>query len=352
MNIMERKMRAIPSRVQISALLSGAVLLAAASAGAQVDIQQKIVQEESARAPGRSANSMIPGSGSQGGSMVPGMVPEQFAHLRLAPGDLLDLNVLDDTDFTGQFRVDEQGNITVPQIGSLHVAGGTTSDAQQQISKVLLDRGLLRNPQVELNLIEYTAPQVTILGEVESPGVFPLLAPESLEDVLALAGGPTMVAGDQIKITPPKSTGPPIEIHYSRQMDAKNLEHVIVHAGDTVQVMRAGIVYVLGSVNRPGGYVMQEDGKLSVLQAVSIAGGTSIIASTGSVYVLRKGQDNTYVWLQLPFKKMTQGKALDVQLRAEDMVYVPTNRFKATVTSTQGILAAATSASIYAGVIY
>lgn len=340
-------MRAIPRLIRVSALLLLAGSLLPIFAGAQVDMQQRVLGE-AGRTPGRSGNSMVPGSSKQGVSMV----PEQLAHLKLAPGYLIELNVLDDSDFAGQFRVDEQGNIAVPEVGPVHIAGETTSEARRQIAKLLLNRGLMKDPQVELNLLEYTAPQVTILGEVASPGVFPLLEPENLESVLALAGGPTMLAGDRIEITPRKSTVGPIEVHYSRQMNAKDLEHVVVHPGDTIQVKRAGIVYVLGSVNRPGGYIMQEDGTLSVLQAISIAGGTAVTASTGSVYVMRKNPDNSMVWLKLPFSKMTHGKASDVQLHVNDILYMPNSKFKTTFNNTQSVLSSAASAAIYAGVLY
>lgn len=280
------------------------------------------------------------------------MVPAHFAQLKLAQGFLLSLNVLDDPDFTGTFRVDDVGDMVLPELGSIHVAGKTVPEVREEITKDLLDRGILKDPQVELNVIEYTAPQVTILGAVASPGVFPLLAPEGLGDVLATAGDTTILAGDRIEITVPNGEGESRTVHYSRGMDAKVLNSIVIQPGDTVQVAQAGVVYVLGGVSRPGGYVMQESGNLSVLQAISIAGGTSINAAVKSVYIMRKNGDQTTVWVELPYRKMTEGKIADVRLHINDVVYVPTSRFKSAFLSTEGILAAMTSASIYAGVIY
>lgn len=339
-------MQAINSEIKIIVLASMLWLLPLGTAEAQVDMQQKVVTESN-RMPGRTPENNLDITNRQ----AVGMVPEQFAHLKLTPGDLVSLRVLDDGDFTGEFRVDPSGNLAVPELGPVHVVGETTDEVRQQIAKLLLDQGLLKDPQVELDLVEYAAPQVKILGEVGAPGVFPLLAPENLDDVLALAGGPTMMAGDEILITR-KEGGSPIKVQYSRQLPAENLRKVVVHPGDTVQVMRAGVVYVLGSVNRPGGYIMQENGKLSVLQAISIAGGTTFIASTGSVYVMHKDEDNTTVWIQLPYKKMTQGKAADLPLHVNDILFIPTSRFKATFSNTQSVIASAASASIYAAVIY
>ena len=280
------------------------------------------------------------------------MVPPHFAQLKLAQGFLLSLNVLDDPDFTGAFRVDEAGNIQLPELGSIHVAGSTVTDAREEITKDLLQKGILKDPQVELNVVEYTAPQVTVLGAVASPGVYPMLAPEGLGNVLALAGDTTILAGDRIDVTAPGDSSKAQAVHYSKGMDTKLLNSVIIQPGDTVNVQRAGIVYVLGGVNRPGGYVMQESGNLSVLQAIAVAGGTGVTASIKSVYIMHRNQDNTTAWFEVPYKKMTEGKVADVQVHTNDVVFVPTSRLKNTLVNTQSILAATASASIYAGVIY
>jgi polysaccharide biosynthesis/export protein len=280
------------------------------------------------------------------------VVPEDFAKLKLAPGFLVRLSVLDDPDFAGQYRVDEEGNISVPILGSLHVAGLTADEARKQLCKRLVDSEILKSPQVSLTVLEYTAPQVTIIGEVASPGKYPLLQPASFIDVLALAGGPTRLAGNEVQITPGDNKASPALVHYSKASDAKTVADVIVHPGDTVQVKRAGIVYVLGAVNRPGGYIMQEEGTLNVLQAISLANGTSIAASVKNVYLLRHNPDGTEVYMELQYKKITQGKVADLRLHATDVLFVPTSKMKSIFTSSQSILASAASASIYAGAIY
>jgi polysaccharide export outer membrane protein len=279
-------------------------------------------------------------------------VPVDFEKLRLAPGFLLNLNVLEDSDFTGSFRIDEAGDVSIPVVGTLHVAGDTVNEARLKIRKALLDQQILKNPQVELALAEYIPSEVTIMGEINSPGKYPLLAPHKLVDVLAVAGGPTGLAGDQVLISNADSGAKPLTVHYSKMSDPKDVEGVIVRPGDTVQVMRAGIVYVLGSVNRPGGYIMQEEGSLDLLQAISLANGTSSTASTGTVFVLRRNQDGTAVQISMPYKKIVRGRSANVQLHAADIVYVPSSTFKEVLTNSQGILASAASASIYAVAVY
>jgi polysaccharide biosynthesis/export protein len=150
-------------------------------------------------------------------------VPEDFAKLTLAPGFLLSLNVLDDPDLVGAFRIDQRGDITPPVLGTIHVAGETASEARIQIRKKLLDDQILKDPQVNLTVLEYTSPEVTIVGEVANPGRYPLLVPRALLDVLALAGGATLAAGNEIQITRGSANVEPtpksILVHYSRATD-------------------------------------------------------------------------------------------------------------------------------------
>lgn len=275
------------------------------------------------------------------------MVPEDFAALKLSPGFLLHLNVLDDNDFTGEYRVDDQGNIAVPILGTLHVNGLTTAQAGTEIKTRLAKEQILKDPQVSLTVLEFAAPQVAIIGEVTAPGKYPLLSVRNLVDVLALAGGPTNLAGNEVQITRAGKENQPLVVHYSKASDPKDFEDILVHPGDTVKVNRAGIVYVLGAVNRPGGYVMQESGTLNVLQAISLALGTSAAASTKRVYLLRRNPDGTGIDMELAYRDISQGKASDIPLQPRDVLYVPTSRMKSIFTSSQQVINAAGSAAIY-----
>jgi polysaccharide biosynthesis/export protein len=277
------------------------------------------------------------------------VVPEDFAKLTLAPGFLLSLNVLDDPDLVGAFRIDQSGDITPPVLGAMHVAGETVTEARIQIRKRLLDDQILKDPQVSLTVLEYASPEVTIVGEVNSPGRYPLLIPRALVDVLALAGGATLTASNEVEITRGNAERAPtsIMVHYSRATDPDAVKQAIVNPGDTVLVKRAGIVYVLGAVSRPGGYVMQEEGTLNVLQAISLANGTAPSASTGTIHVLRKNEQGSVVDIPLQYQKVVRGRSADMPLHAMDVVYVPTSRIKAALTNSSSILSAAASASIY-----
>ena len=285
-------------------LVTAAFLISIGEMGeAQIDMQQTI-HSPSGAATNRSREDAAAGARSSGLAVV----PADFAQLKLAPGFLVSLNVLDDPDFTGAFRIDEQGDIALPVLGTMHIAGATVSEARLQIAKKLLEEKILKDPQVQLSILEYSATEVTLIGEVASPGKYPLLVPRKLVDVLALAGGTTIAAGNEIQITPGSPGANQVLVHYSKATNPRAVEDVLVHPGDTVQVKRAGIVYVLGAVMRPGGYVMQEEGTLTVLQAISMANGTLVTASTGTIHLLRHNDDGTEVDIALPYRKMTKGE--------------------------------------------
>lgn len=273
-------------------------------------------------------------------------IPEDITKLPLAPGFLLALNVIDEPDLAGSFRVDQKGDLTLPVLGDLHVSGLTVPETAVLIRKRLVDEKYMRDPQVMLNLVEYTATQVTILGEVVSPGKYPLLTQHSLVQVLALAGGLSPLAGKEVEVI---HAGSPIPetIEYSRDSAYDSVAAQEVQPGDTVRVKRAGVVYVMGAVARPGGYVMQESGTLNVLQAISLASGTSPAAKTNVVHILRPNDDGSVVDIPLALQRLMEGKTAPVSLQAKDIVYVPTSKIKSVFQNSSAILSSVASATIY-----
>lgn len=318
-------------------LIASALLFSSAKAG---------LSQQMSTPSGGAASKGHAGSGGTTSGAGLTFVPDDIAKMRIAPGFLLNLNVLDDGDFAGSYRVDQQGNIVIPVIGNIHVGGDTEFEARDRIQKRLLQDKILINPQVSLMVTEYTAPQVTIIGEVSAPGRYPLLSERRLIDVLLLAGGTTVSAGNEVEITRGDAEASSLVVHYSKSSSVKSVEDVMVHPGDTIQVKRAGIVYILGAVNRPGGYVMQEEGTLTVLQALSLAFGTSGVAS-GNIYVLRTNDDKSMALLEIPYRKISLGKTPDIQLHATDVLYVPSNKLKVMLSTAQPIMNAAAVSAIY-----
>jgi polysaccharide export outer membrane protein len=286
--------------------------------------------------------------GSESGG--PSRVPSDIANLRLAPGFMLRLTVLDDPDFAGTFRVDEHGNLNVPVLGRVPVEGETASEAQAHLQRMLLDGRFLKDPQIELTVVEFPEGEITVLGEVARPGLVAVHGSRKLIDVLALAGGTTVTAGNEVEISRGGTEEDSESIHYS--MDPGTMETTFVRPGDTVLVKRAGIVYVLGAVNRPSGIVMQEAGSLDVLQAIALAGGTTQTASIGTIYLLRRLPDHSTKVIALPYKKMTRGMPADDQLLAEDILFVPTNKIKMAYADVQGVITAVATVGVYTAAGY
>ena len=134
---------------------------------------------------------------------------------------------------------------------------------------------------------------------------------------------------------------------YGRDSNGDDISKVMVHNGDTVIVPRAGIVYILGVVFCLGGFLLFENGKLDAAQALSLAMGTTMQAKTGSLRIIRREPNGTYVEFELSYKDMTGGKVTPPQLQAEDILYVPVSKIKAILSGGTGILSAAASATIY-----
>ena len=276
-------------------------------------------------------------------------VPEDFAKITLAPGFLLNIDVFDEPDMNISARVDKSGDIVLPLIGSLRVGGDTIDQARQAIEKQLISQQILLHPQVTVNIAEYAPYIVTVLGEVQTQGRVQLLAPHSLLDVLSMVGGETALAGNEVLLRHTKDEKTTTDNYkYGRGSAGSSIAKVMVHNGDTVIVPRAGIVYVLGAVNRPGGYLMQEDGKLDVAQALALAMGTSLQAKVKAIRVMHRNQDGSWTEFNVNYKNLFNGKQTPLQLQAQDIVYVPVSKAKAIFTSSASVIGETGSAAIYA----
>ncbi len=306
----------------------------------------------------QTAGSTLPNSGSSPASSAgkagqsdqgqgPVMVPRDFSALRIEPGDLLSVNVYDTPEFSNAYRVDPAGDLTIPLCGKVNVRGMTLSEAARRIETVFKEDQILVQPQVNVDLLQYAGQYVTVTGQVESPGRIPLFAAAKLDEVIAEAGGETPLAGTRIKIRHGSDDSAPEEVvSYSPNHANPQSAAVIVRPGDSIIVPRAGIVYVLGAVNRPGGYVMQEDGKLNVAEALAMAGGTALQAKTGGLRVIRRNPDGTVLDFPLSYDAIAKGTQTPLALQAQDIVYVPMSKVKASLSSTTGIISSAASAAI------
>jgi polysaccharide export outer membrane protein len=275
-------------------------------------------------------------------------VPEDFAGLKLAPGFLLNVIVYDEPDLSAHVRVDKEGNISLPFVNTIHVGGDTVAEAKQRIQEKFRGDGILKNPQITIDVEQFATTSVTVMGEVQNPGKVQLLAPHSLLDVIGMTGGETSLAGNEVELKRPVNGAmQSTTYHYSRGDDGSTIRDVMVNPGDTVIVKRAGIVYVLGAVNRPGGYTMQENGELNVAEAISMAQGLVMQAKVNGLRVVQHDATGKPVEIHVSYNNIMEGKEKPLQLAAGDIVYVPISKTKAILSSTTTLIGQTAAASIY-----
>ena len=277
---------------------------------------------------------------------INGTAPE--ARMKIGPGDLIDVSVFDEPDLKQSVRLNDLGDGTFSFIGSLHLAGLTTDQAGALIARKLKEGNYLLAPQVGVIIREYSTQGVSVLGEVKTPGVYGVAGGQSLLDVLAAAGGTTPLAGSEITVRRAGDSST-LTVVLSKDANRSLSSNVRLYPGDKVIIPRSGLVYVLGEVGRPGGFVMENDGKLTLLQALAMAGGTTRTSSMGGSRLLRKGASG-YSDIHIELSKMLKGREGDVQLQAEDILYVPGSTMKSAFTRAAPAVLAASSGALGAAV--
>jgi polysaccharide export outer membrane protein len=266
--------------------------------------------------------------------------------LFIGPGDELEVTVYGAPDLSTHTRVENDGKILLPLVGFISVAGDTSSQAGRKIEDSLRQASLVKNPRVAVYVKEYSAAGISVAGQVNKPGVYSALGPHRLFDILQAAGGPSEKAASGVTISHRDDPEHPITVNFSKdpgQMARNNIE---LQPGDTVVVPEAGVVYVLGEVGKPGGYVMNSSGGVTVLQVVAAAGGPTRLASYSGVKIIRRTSDGLKE-LPVPLKPLLQAKVADVPVQAGDILYVPNSRAKSTLASATSLINSAGQTALY-----
>lgn len=268
--------------------------------------------------------------------------------LRIGPGDQIHVTVVDAPELDQHPRVTDAGEVPLVGAGQVKIANMTPGQAAAAIHDALISRHYLNHPEVQVSVDQYATQSVSILGQVHASGAYSIATGRSVLDVLALAGGLTEVADRNILIQRRGDPEHPIPYKLSNDGTAALHTAVMVFPGDTIFVPRAGIVYVLGDVNRPGGIVMDNNtSEMTLLQALALAGGVSRTAKEGQARLLRK-DGSGYHETQLALRNVQTGKEPDLALKAGDVLYVPFSYAKnVAITGSSGIISSIGSAAIY-----
>jgi len=254
--------------------------------------------------------------------------PSSSAHaLRISAGDLLDLNVFDTPELSTKLRVDEHGNVSLPLAGVLPVSGMTAEQAGLAIEGRLRQTDILKDPHVSVTVLEYATQGVTVVGEVKNPGVYPLMGSRGLLDLISAAGGVTPNAGKAVTVTHRGDPDHPVVVKVESKPGSTAAVKVDISPGDTIMVSHAGIVYVVGDVGKPGGFLIENNDRLTVLQAVALAQGTNKTAALNQAKLIRKTETGREE-MPVPLKKILSNNAADETLADGDILFVPTSQAK------------------------
>jgi polysaccharide export outer membrane protein len=271
----------------------------------------------------------------------------------IAPGDSLDISEFHTPEFHSVARVSPAGTVTLPLVREVDVNGMDEQAAARAIEAALVAKGMLLHPQVSVLVLAHIGQDVSVLGEVAHPGVYPYTLHHRLLDLISAASGLGPNAGRLVNVfhrDDPKTPHPVV-------LDPSGTDTAADHnpelaPGDTVQVSRAGLVYVIGDVVRPGGFPVDPAQGLTVVQALSLAWGTSQNAATGRALLIRE-QKGGRTLTTLNLGRMIHGKDPDQPVRDRDILFVPDSMAKDILIKTlESAIQSAVGVSIYGGLVY
>jgi len=262
----------------------------------------------------------------------------------LGPEDEVVIQALHAAEITDKpFRIDSAGNITVPMIGRVHAAGMNVGQLENELSSRLTS--YIREPEVTVRVTEFKSQPVSVMGAVKTPGVYHLRGKLTLMEVLSAAGGLEQEAGGTVNITRQNECGKASldnartdpsgqftigEVKLKPLMEAQSpANNVLICANDVIVVPRAKLIYVIGEVHKPGGFVLRDKESLSLLEALSMSEGMTRAAGGKNARILR-AQAGEAQRQEIPVNLtlVLNGKAEDLKLRPDDILFVPDSKPK------------------------
>jgi polysaccharide biosynthesis/export protein len=336
----------------------------------------------------------------------------QTGDYRIGPQDLLDINIFEAPELNRTVRVSENGEVSLPLLGGIHVVRLTARELENTLAARL--REFLKDPHVSVMVTAIESHPVSVIGEVNKPGVFQVRGSKTLLEMLSMAQGLAPDAGDEVLVmrnagytrgqdesaqptqatqagsgetsgknaegiksgtraddnakdglknnaTPSTAGTNDVGAAHGEQGEtlAINLRHLLnsrdpglnvpIYAGDIVKVTRAGIVYVVGAVRKPGGFTVKGNEQMSLLKAIALAEGLSNTSSKGHTRIIRTDEGSgKRSEIPVELGKILDGKAPDMNLQAADIVFVPNSTGKTVLfRSTDAIINTASGVAIF-----
>jgi polysaccharide biosynthesis/export protein len=321
---MTRYAKAVSSRTLRFCLLSG-ILFASV---ALLFVQAICAQTHPANGAPATPASTYPETSSSPATAPPAVTAVPSAdqsHYIISPGDVLDISIFGASDLSQKAAVNSAGDVYMPLINYVHVAGMHAEDAQGAIEQAYLKSGVLKFPHVSIVIISYSS-GVILMGEVGKTGIYPIVGAGKLFDILAEAGGTTASAGQIVTIT--HKSSPELQTVYLTNDPVQSLAaNVPVQQGDTIIVSKAGVIYVVGEVLSPNGFLMDEKGQYTVMKAVAMAHGLAKFAKPTKARIVRRTPEGEKE-ISVPLDKILVSKSPDIAMQANDILFVPTSKGK------------------------
>lgn len=244
-------------------------------------------------------------------------------------------------------KVGALGEIVLPYLGVVKVAGMTPPQTATYLAKLLKDGGFLVDPQVSVQLVDSPTRVITVVGEIVRPQPVPAFGQLRLLDVISACGGFTPLASHTITIRRLGETGSTTVILPTdpKETDAANIPLL---AGDTVVVPKVGDVYVVGQVKEPKAIPLSGNAPVTMLRAISMSGGFLPGAALSRVTIVRTLPDHQHVQITLDAAKVMKGKQRDVALMSDDLLLIPRNGFKSTMAAS----GAGVTGGVASGLVY
>lgn len=303
--------------------------------------------------------------------LEPQRLPGRVDEYRIGPEDLLDITVFEAPELNRSERVSAAGEVSLPLLGAVHAAGLTPREMESVLQE-LLRRTYMKDPHVGVFVHEMQSHSVSVFGAVKKPGVFQIRGAKTVVELLSMAEGLAEDAGDTVRVmrgaargvmasdpgedspNEPGRTGlrpaapETAEIALKQLLDSGDPAwNVLVYPGDVVKVTRAGIVYVVGEVKKPGGYLLKSNENISVLQAIALAEGLTRTSAKGQARIIHT-DEGTGQRSETPIDlgRILAGRAADPLLQPKDIVFVPNSSARsgfyrvgeATISTISGLL--------------
>ncbi|GAC1417628.1 MAG: hypothetical protein NVSMB62_08490 [Acidobacteriaceae bacterium] len=249
---------------------------------------------------------------------------------QLGPGDLINVRLFGAADYTATVRVDSDGNVELPYVGSVPLRGLTIHSAQQMIADRLRTGGFYLNPEIAIQVIESLNSSVTIAGDVKAS--VPITGARRLIDVLSAAGGLPASASHTVRIVRPGNPPKTMIVNLGADLTNSEAADMLVYPRDIIQVSRSGVIFILGAFKIQGSLPLDQSMPLTLMQVAALSGGVGYEAKYQDLRLIRTfGTERRVV--NIDIKKVLNGKAADPILQANDIVYLPTNQLKAAAKS-------------------